>query len=83
MTNTILSKQTQKLKKINVQIREEKQRIDRSLGRELIAALQLDYATLDQKTIKRLVSDLVSAYTPEPTAHHDQPQNDLGNHHEQ
>lgn len=83
MANTNLSKQTEKLKRINAQIREEKQRIERSLGRELITALKLDYATLDKKTIKHLVSDLVSAYTPEPTAHHAQPQNDLVNPHEQ
>lgn len=47
-----LEKQQQKLNKLNEKIKNEKEKIDKKLGHEIIKLSNLDYSNLDQNKIK-------------------------------
>lgn len=55
-----IEKQQAKLEKLNEKIKQEKKRIDQSLGHEIIKDAKLDYSNLDQGTIKELASKIVT-----------------------
>lgn len=60
MSISNIEKQQEKLKKLNDKIKKEKKKVEQRLGREIIKNANLDYANLDQKTIKELASKIVS-----------------------
>lgn len=62
MNNSKLAKQEAQLKKLNAQIKEAKNKIDKNLGHKLIAKLDLDYADLDKDTINRLINQIAHLY---------------------
>lgn len=52
MSLSNLEKQQQKLNKLNEKIKNEKEKIDKKLGHEIIKLSNLDYSNLDQNKIK-------------------------------
>lgn len=52
MSLSNLEKQQQKLNKLNEKIKNEKEKIDKNLGHEIIKLSNLDYSNLDQNKIK-------------------------------
>ena len=62
MNNSKLAKKEAQLKKLDAQIKEAKNKIDKNLGHKLIAKLNLDYADLDKDTINRLINQLAHLY---------------------
>ena len=59
-----LEKQQQKLNKLNEKIKNEKEKIDKKLGHEIIKLSNLDYSNLDQNRIKEIsnkISDFLNS----------------------
>ncbi|WP_337958792.1 hypothetical protein [Leuconostoc mesenteroides] len=52
MSLSNLEKQQQKLNKLNAKIKNEKEKIDKKLGHEIIKISNFDYSNLDQNKIK-------------------------------
>ncbi|KMY80381.1 hypothetical protein WZ78_09525 [Leuconostoc mesenteroides subsp. dextranicum] len=52
MSLSNLEKQQQKLNKLNEKIKNEKEKIDKKLGHEIIKISNFDYSNLDQNKIK-------------------------------
>ena len=52
MSLSNLEKQQQKLNKLNEKIKNEKEKIDKKLGHEIIKIFNFDYSNLDQNKIK-------------------------------
>lgn len=52
MSLSNLEKQQQKLNKLNEKIKNEKEKIDKKLGHEIIKLSNFDYSNLDQNKIK-------------------------------
>lgn len=52
MTLSNLEKQQEKLNKLNEKIKNEKDKIDKKLGHEIIKLTNFDYSDLDQNKIK-------------------------------
>lgn len=62
MNNNKLAKQQAQLEKLNAQIKEEKNNIDKKLGHQLINTFNLDYTKLDKDYINNLVDKLFKLY---------------------
>ena len=69
MNKSKLAKQQAQLEKLNAQIKEEKNNIDKKLGHKLIAELNLNYADLDNHSIEKLISKLSKLYQPKVENH--------------
>ena len=54
MSQSNLEKQEAKLKQINQKIKDEKNKIEQSLGKQIIKSANLDYATLTTTQIKMI-----------------------------
>ena len=54
MSQTNLEKQEAKLKALNQKIKDEKNRIEQRLGKQIISQVNLDYANLSNDQIKLL-----------------------------
>ncbi|MEE1130234.1 MAG: hypothetical protein UHX00_01250 [Caryophanon sp.] len=65
MTN--LEKQLQQLEKLKVQIAKEKDKINTTVGKKLIEALDIPYETLTPQTIDQLVKKLVTLHEQQTT----------------
>lgn len=55
MKNNKLAKQQAQLEKLNAQIKEEKNNIDKKLGHQLISKFNLEYTKLDKDYINDLI----------------------------
>lgn len=55
-----IEKQQAKLEKLNEKIKQEKKKVEQRLGHEIIKGAELDYADLDQETIKGLSDKIVT-----------------------
>lgn len=60
MSISNIEKQQEKLKRLNDKIKQEKNKVDQYLGHEIIKNANIDYANLDQTTIKEIASKIVS-----------------------
>lgn len=56
-----IEKQQAKLKKLNEKIKQEKNKVEQRLGRQIIKGADLDYAELNQDSIKQ-IAEKVSEY---------------------
>ncbi|MDV7720263.1 hypothetical protein ABUE38_10810 (plasmid) [Pediococcus parvulus] len=54
MTQTSIQKQESKLKALNQKIKDEKNKIEQRLGKQIISQANLDYADLSNDNIKSL-----------------------------
>ncbi|KZU30986.1 hypothetical protein Nizo2535_1743 [Lactiplantibacillus plantarum] len=61
MSLSNLEKQQQKLNKLNDKIKNEKEKIDKKLGHEIVKLSNLDYSNLDQNKIK-VISKQISEF---------------------
>ena len=59
MSLSNLEKQQQKLNKLNEKIKNEKEKIDKKLGHEIIKISNFDYSNLDQNKIKDISKQVV------------------------
>ncbi|MGY5235317.1 hypothetical protein ACW9VY_14600 [Lactiplantibacillus plantarum] len=57
-SNSFLEKQEAKLKQINQKIKDEKNKIEQSLGKQIIKSANLDYATLTTTQIKMIAKKI-------------------------
>lgn len=62
MKNNKLAKQQAQLEKLNAQIKEEKNNIDKKLGHQLISKFNLEYTKLDKDYINDLINKLFNLY---------------------
>ncbi|UNB88940.1 hypothetical protein [Lactiplantibacillus plantarum] len=58
MSQSNLEKQEAKLKQINQKIKDEKNKIEQSLGKQIIKSANLDYATLTTTQIKMIAKKI-------------------------
>ena len=58
---TTLEKQQEKLNQLAKKIKLEKEKIDKKFGHEIIRRLDLDYASLNQKEMARIVDQITSS----------------------
>ncbi|KRL43923.1 hypothetical protein FD48_GL000706 [Lactiplantibacillus paraplantarum DSM 10667] len=58
MSQSNLEKQESKLKQINQKIKDEKNKIEQSLGKQIIKSANLDYATLTTTQIKMIAKKI-------------------------
>ncbi|WP_084998723.1 hypothetical protein [Lentilactobacillus parabuchneri] len=68
MSQSNLEKQEAKLKALNQKIKDEKNKIEQRLGKQIISQANLDYANLSNDNIKSL-SKKVSEFLKENQAH--------------
>ena len=68
MSQSNLEKQEAKLKDFNQKIKDEKNKIEQRLGKQIISQANLDYANLSNDNIKSL-SKKVSEFLKENQAH--------------
>lgn len=61
MATSNIEKQQLKLEKLNEKIKQEKKKVEQRLGREIIKGADLDYAELNQDSIKK-IAEKVSKY---------------------
>lgn len=66
-----IEKQQAKLEKLNEKIKQEKKKVEQRLGHEIIKGAALDYADLDQGTIKELSDKIVTYLNQNKTANVD------------
>lgn len=59
-----IEKQQAKLEKLNEKIKQEKKKVEQRLGRQIIKGADLDYAELNQDSIKQ-IAEKVSKYLME------------------
>ncbi|MYV16420.1 hypothetical protein [Furfurilactobacillus milii] len=69
MSQSNLEKQEAKLKALNQKIKDEKNKIEQRLGKQIISQANLDYANLSNDNIKSL-SKKVSEFLKEKSADH-------------
>ena len=69
MPQTNLEKQEAKLKALNQKIKDEKNKIEQRLGKQIISQANLDYANLSNDNIKSL-SKKVSEFLKEKSVDH-------------
>ena len=69
MQQSNLEKQEAKLKQLNQKIKAEKNKIEQSLGKQIIKSANLDYANLSNDNIKSL-SKKVSEFLKEKSVDH-------------
>ena len=69
MSQSNLEKQEAKLKQINQKIKDEKNKIEQNLGKQIIKSANLDYANLSNDNIKSL-SKKVSEFLKEKSVDH-------------
>ncbi|WP_270694867.1 hypothetical protein [Levilactobacillus brevis] len=69
MSQSNLEKQEAKLKALNQKIRDEKNKIEQRLGKQIISQANLDYANLSNDNIKSL-SKKVSEFLKEKSVDH-------------
>ena len=60
MTN--ISKKLEKIEKLKKELLEEKEKIENTLGKELISQFDLNYESLTKNEIKEFVSNLKDSY---------------------
>lgn len=65
MTQSTLEKQEAKLKQLNQKIKDEKSRIEQSLGKQIIKASNLDYANLSNQNIKDFAQKIATVLNHE------------------
>ena len=58
MSQSNLEKQEAKLKQINQKIKDEKNKIEQNLGKQIIKSANLDYATLTTTQIKMIAKKI-------------------------
>ena len=58
VTQSNLEKQEAKLKQINQKIKDEKNKIEQNLGKQIIKSANLDYATLTTTQIKMIAKKI-------------------------
>ncbi|SPD94949.1 hypothetical protein [Lactiplantibacillus plantarum] len=58
MSKSNLEKQEAKLKQINQKIKDEKNKIEQNLGKQIIKSANLDYATLTTTQIKMIAKKI-------------------------
>ncbi|WP_414690205.1 hypothetical protein, partial [Oenococcus oeni] len=68
MAQTSIQKQEAKLKALNQKIKDEKNKIEQRLGKQIISQANLDYADLSNDNIKSL-SKKVAEFLKENQAH--------------
>ena len=68
MSQSNLEKQEAKLKALNQKIKDEKNKIEQRIGKQIISQANLDYANLSNDNIKSL-SKKVSEFLKENQAH--------------
>ncbi|MHA5200860.1 hypothetical protein R5R45_01735 [Oenococcus oeni] len=68
MAQTSIQKQEAKLKALNQKIKDEKNKIEQRLGKQIISQTNLDYADLSNDNIKSL-SKKVAEFLKENQAH--------------
>ncbi|MGQ2384164.1 hypothetical protein ACT543_16265 [Lactiplantibacillus plantarum] len=69
MSQSNLEKQEVKLKALNQKIKDEKNKIEQRLGKQIISQANLDYANLSNDNIKSL-SKKVSEFLKEKSVYH-------------
>ena len=69
MTQSNLEKQEAKLKALNQKIKDEKNKIEQRLGKQIISQANLDYANLSNDQIK-LLAHQFSEFLKEKTVDH-------------
>ncbi|HJG94527.1 MAG TPA: hypothetical protein K8V52_08775 [Enterococcus faecalis] len=69
MSQTNLEKQEAKLKALNQKIKDEKNKIEQRLGKQIISQTNLDYANLSNDQIKLLAKQF-SEFLKEKTVDH-------------
>ena len=69
MSQSNLEKQEAKLKQLNQKIKDEKNKIEQRLGKQIISQANLDYANLSNDNIKSL-SKKVSEFLKEKSVDH-------------
>ncbi len=69
MSQSNLEKQEDKLKDLNQKIKDEKNKIEQRLGKQIISQANLDYANLSNDNIKSL-SKKVSEFLKEKSVDH-------------
>ena len=69
MTPSTLEKQEAKLKALNQKIKDEKNKIEQRLGKQIISQANLDYANLSNDQIK-LLAQQFSKFLKEKTVDH-------------
>jgi len=62
MSLSNLEKQQEKLNKLNEKIKNEKDKIDKKLGHEIIKLSNFDYANLDQEKIKDISKQIADFF---------------------
>lgn len=62
MTLSNLEKQQEKLNKLNEKIKNEKDKIDKKLGHEIIKLSNFDYSNLDQEKIKDISKQIADFF---------------------
>ena len=65
MANNALAKKEEQLKKLAGQIKNERRKLDEKLGKNIIAALELEYGDIDDAIIDNLCNILKEHYTSE------------------
>lgn len=60
-----MEKQEAKLKQLNQKIKDEKSRIEQSLGKQIIKASNLDYANLSNQNIKDFAQKIATVLNHE------------------
>ncbi|VDG25043.1 hypothetical protein [Lactiplantibacillus mudanjiangensis] len=72
MSLSNLEKQQQKLNKLNEKIKNEKEKIDKKLGHEIIKLSNLDYSNLDQNKIKDISKQVADFFNPSSVSDNDE-----------
>ena len=62
MSLSNLEKQQEKLNKLNEKIKNEKEKIDKKLGHEIIKLSNFDYSNLDQEKIKDISKQIADFF---------------------
>jgi len=65
MATNALAKKEEQLKKLAGQIKNERRKLDEKLGKNIIAALELEYGDIDDAIIDNLCNILKEHYTHE------------------
>ena len=66
VTQSNLEKQEAKLKALNQKIKDEKNKIEQRLGKQIISQANLDYANLSNQKIKDLAQKIATILNHEP-----------------
>lgn len=72
MSLSNLEKQQQKLNKLNEKIKNEKEKIDKKLGHEIIKLSNLDYSNLDQNKIKVISKQMAEFFNSSSVSNNDE-----------